>query len=97
MAIDRGKLLLIPATAWHGCVERTRAHERLWLTDGDVSSSSVFILKLRTCGALQSGAALSIHTGDSVAWPIQGVISFSVVLQCRGHKVAHEPSLKLQT
>ena len=71
MASDCGELLLIPATVCHGCVARTRAHERLWLTDGDVASSSESMHKLRTCGALQSDVALPIHSGDSVARLIQ--------------------------
>ena len=63
-----GRLLLIPVTAWYGCVSRTRAHERLWLTDRHVASSSESMLKLRPCRAWQSGVALPIHTGDSVPW-----------------------------
>ena len=67
----RGELLLIPVTACRGCVARTRAHERLWLTDGDVASSSKSMHKLRTCVALQIGLALPIHMGDSVVRLIQ--------------------------
>ena len=81
MASDRGELLLIPATASRGCVARTRAHERLWLTDGDVASSSESMHKLRMCGALQSGVALPIHTGDSVATLIQDTDTLNK-LQC---------------
>ena len=71
MVSDCGELLLIPATACRGCVARNKAHEQLWLTHGDVASSSESMHKLRTCGALQSGVALPIHTGDSVARLIQ--------------------------
>ena len=66
VASDRDEPLLIPATACRGCVAMTRAHERLWLTDGDVASSPESMHKLRMCGALQNGMALPIHTGDSV-------------------------------
>ena len=81
VASDRGELLLIPTTACRGCVARTRAHERLWLTDGDVASSSESMHKLRTCGALQSGMALPIHMGDSVARHIQDTDTLNK-LQC---------------
>ena len=77
----RGELLLTPTTACRGCVARTRAHERLWMTDGDVASSSKSMHKLRTCGALQSGVALPIHTGDSVARLIQDTDTLNK-LQC---------------
>ena len=81
VASDRGELFLIPATACRGCVARTRAHERLWLTDRDVASSSESMHKLRTCGALLSGVALPIHTGDSVARLIQDTVTLNK-LQC---------------
>ena len=81
VASDCGELLLIPATACRGCVARTQAHERLWLTDEDVASSSESMHKLRTCGALQSGVALPIHTGNSVAKLIQDTDTLNK-LQC---------------
>ena len=46
VASDRGELLLIPATACCGCVARTRAHKRLWLTDGPVGRGCGFILRV---------------------------------------------------
>ena len=36
VASNCGEMSLIPATGWHGSVSRTRAHERLWLNDGQV-------------------------------------------------------------
>ena len=81
MASDHGRLQLTPATAWYGYVPRTQAHERLWLTDGHMVSPSESMLKLRPCSAWQSGAALPIHTGDSMAWLSQDTNTLNT-LQC---------------
>ena len=80
MAGNRGGLLLIPATAWHGCVEDP-AQQRLWLTDGHVASSSESMLKLRPRGARQCGVVPPIHAGDSIVWLNQDTDTLNT-LQC---------------
>ena len=80
----------------HECSWRAVAdprHSVSWLCGQDPSTRAIvadrrgcgFILesmhKLRTCGALQSGVALLIHTGDSVARLIQDTDTLNK-LQC---------------
>ena len=88
---DRGGLLLIFTTAWRGCVSGTRAHERLWLADGYVASSSESMLILRPCSACKAVwlcpfTRATPWSGSVKTQPC--LTSFSVAPQRRGHKVA---------